>query len=278
MFKGRHLLIATMHEKEKVIAPILEKELGVKSLVAINLNTDELGTFTGEFERKDDPITTARKKCFLAMEIYDCDLAIASEGSFGPHPSMFFVHADDEFLLFMDRKNNLEIIEREISTATNFNSSEINTDTELLEFAEKSKFPSHSLIIRKTKDDFSEIVKGINTSEQLTNTFKRFISNFGTAYIETDMRAMYNPTRMKVIKDATKKLAKKINSLCPNCKTPGFGITEVNQGLPCESCNFPTRSTLSYLFTCQKCSFVKEQKYPKNKFTEEPTYCDICNP
>jgi len=278
MFKGRDLLIASMHEKEKVIGPILEKELGVKSLVAINLNTDALGTFTGEFDRKDDPITTARKKCLLAMEIYNCDLAIASEGSFGAHPQMFFAHADEEFLLFMDKKNNLEIIEREISTETNFNGSEINTINELLEFAKQTNFPSHALIIKKSKDDFSKIVKGITTSEQLTNTFHRFISNYGTVYVETDMRAMYNPTRMKVIETATKKLAKKINSLCPNCSTPGFGITEAISGLPCKQCRFPTRSTLSYIYSCKKCDFKKTEEFPKEKKVEDPLYCDFCNP
>lgn len=64
MFKGRNLLIATKHEKEKVIAPILEKELGVKCFVVTNLDTDEFGTFTGEIDRKDDPITTAKKNVF----------------------------------------------------------------------------------------------------------------------------------------------------------------------------------------------------------------------
>ena len=63
MFKGRKLLIATKHEKQKVIAPILETELGVKCFIVDNFDTDELGTFSGEIERKDDAITTARKKC-----------------------------------------------------------------------------------------------------------------------------------------------------------------------------------------------------------------------
>ena len=120
MFKGRKLLIATKHEKEKVIAPILEKELGVSWFVINDFDTDELGTFTGEIERKDDPIITARKKCLLAIELTNCDLAVASEGSFGPHPTIYFVPADDEFLLFFDKKNDLEIIVRELSTETNF--------------------------------------------------------------------------------------------------------------------------------------------------------------
>jgi hypothetical protein len=278
MFKDRSLLIATKHQKEKVIAPILEKELGVKCFVTPHLDTDQLGTFTGEIERKDDQITTARNKCLLAMELANCDLAVASEGSFGPHPTIYFIPADDEFLIFIDKKNNLEIIVRELSTETNFNGAEIKTENELIDFAYNANFPTHGLILSQSKDDFGDIEKGINNLEQLKKTFYNLISNYGTAYIQTDMRAMLNPTRMKVIQSAVQKLADKINTLCPDCKMPGFGIIDSKQGLPCEICNFPTRSALSHIFSCQKCSFTNEKKYPYGKETEDPMYCDVCNP
>ena len=249
MFKGRQLVIATKHGKEKVIAPILEKEFGVKCLVALDLDTDKLGTFTGEVERKDDPITTARNKCNMAMELTNCDLAIASEGSFGSHPTIFFIPADDEILILIDKKNGLEIIARELSTETNFNGSEIKNEKMLLEFAANTNFPSHGLILRKSRDEYADIVKGITNEEQLINVFYSLIDKFGTAYIETDMRAMYNPTRMKVIESAAKKLSEKLKVLCPVCNMPGFGITDAKEGLPCEICNFPTRSTIIYIYS-----------------------------
>ena len=278
MFKGRNLLIATKHEKEKVIAPILEKELGVKCFVPENFDTDILGTFTGEIERKDDPITTARKKCMLAMEATNCDMAMASEGSFGPHPSIFFVPGDDEFLIFIDKKNDLEIIARELSTETNFNGSIIKNKTQLKEFADSVGFPNHGLIAKSDKEVFTDIIKGIDSWKQLEEVFDYFTDKNGILYLETDMRAMYNPTRMKVIEKATLKLVKKINSLCPSCNTPGFDITELKPGLPCEICNFPTRSSLSYIYQCQKCSFAKQENYPNGKTTENAMYCDFCNP
>lgn len=278
MFEGRDLVIATRHNKEKVIAPILERELGVKCFVIPGLDTDELGTFTGEVERKGDPITTARNKCLLAMKLSNCDMAIASEGSFGPHPSLLFVHADDEFLMFLDKKNNLEIIVRELSMKTNFSGAVINSKTELAEFTAKANFPSHGLIVRKADSDFIEIEKGVTNWRKLAKLYTRFIKLYGSVYVETDMRAMHNPSRMRVIKSATIKLAHKINSLCPDCNTPGFGITDAKQGLPCELCRFPTRSTLSHIYSCQKCSYQKEETHPNNKYSEDPTYCDICNP
>ena len=214
----------------------------------------------------------------MAMEKENCDLAIASEGSFGAHPSIFFVHADDELLLFIDKKNELKIIARELSTDTNFNGEEIKTEKQLKDFAKQVKFPTHGLIVRKGKEDFTEIVKGITDWEKLKTTFHKFTEKYGTAFVETDMRAMYNPSRMKVIEKATEKLIAKIKSCCPQCCTAGFGITDAKKGLPCSLCGFKTRSILSYIYICQKCSYTKEEMYPNHKTTEEPMYCDICNP
>ena len=60
MFHNRRLIIATQHHKEKVIAPLFEEKLGVHCFTDSQLNTDVLGTFSGEVERNNDPITTAR--------------------------------------------------------------------------------------------------------------------------------------------------------------------------------------------------------------------------
>ena len=278
MFNGRRLLIVTKHQKEKVIAPLLEKELGVKCMVTENFDTDVLGTFTGEIERVHDPVTTARNKCHMAMELSDCDLAIASEGSFGLHPALYFIHADEEILLLVDKKNDLEFIVRELSTETNYNGEEIKTEKELIDFAKRVKFPSHGLIIRKAKEDSNLITKGITDWDQLKNIFNQLLNKYGIVYIETDMRAMYNPTRMSVIEKGDQKLIYKIRSICPQCNTPGFGITNATQGLLCKLCGFPTRSTFSYIYTCNKCSFTREELYPHKKLKEDPSYCDNCNP
>lgn len=278
MFKGRRLLIATKHEKEKVIAPLLAESLDLTCFVSEEFDTDTLGTFTGEVERKEDPVATARNKCLKAMELYGCDLGIASEGSFGPHPTIFFVPADEEILIFIDRRHKLEIVARALSTETNFDGEEIHTEDQLIRFAERAQFPSHALILRTAKTADAEIVKGITDWPRLKETFRQLLEKQGIVYAETDMRAMYNPTRMKVIEQAAHKLLEKIKSCCPGCNTPGFGISGAQAGLPCEWCNSPTRSTLSYLYQCQKCAFEKEEKYPHHKTHEDPMYCDICNP
>jgi hypothetical protein len=278
MFQNRKLIIATKHQKELVIAPILEKELGVSYFIDETFDTDALGTFTGEVERELDPIATAREKCLRAMKANNCDLGIASEGSFGSHPTIFFASADDEFLIFIDTKNNLEVIARELSTSTNFNGRQIQSQKELFEFAEQVGFPAHGLILRKSPNENTDIHKGITERAILQKSFDYFFSKYNSVYAETDMRALYNPTRMSVIEQATQKLAQKIKSTCPQCQTPGFGITDAKKGLECSSCGSPTNSILSYIYVCQKCKFTKEEIYPNKKTNEDPTYCDYCNP
>jgi len=90
------------------------------------------------------------------------------------------------------------------------------------------------------------------------------------------MRALYNPTRMKIIEKATMQLIEKINSKCPNCNHPGFGIVEANKGLRCELCNNPTNSILSYTYQCSNCNFKSEKATSKKM--EDPMYCNYCNP
>jgi len=278
MFAGRKVLIATKHKKELVLSPILEKELVVTCFVSEQFDTDTLGTFSGEIERKHDALTTLRNKCIHAANASKSDLVIASEGSFGAHPSIFFAHANQELVMLKDFKNDLEIIAKEISLETNFNGEKISNEKDLLTFAEKVNFPSHALILKSDEVNFSTIFKGIQSENELLEKFYELNNKNGFVYVETDMRAMFNPTRMKVIEKATWQLIEKIKSLCPTCQTPGFDIVDAVSGLPCELCKNPTRSTLYYLYQCKKCNHSSKKMFPRGITYEEPTYCDTCNP
>jgi hypothetical protein len=278
IFKGRKLVIATMHNKDKVIAPLLEKHLGVSCITASQLNTDSYGTFSGEVERKLSPLEVLRQKCNAAMDLENCDLAIASEGSFGCHPNYYFTQADDEFVMFIDRRHTIEIVERELSVNTNLNASYINNIDDLLDFAEKCQFPSHGLILKNKESGYTYLEKGISSKERLIQCFNECISIHGSVFIETDMRAMYNPTRMKVIERATEKLCEKINSKCPNCLFPGYSVQRVLSGLPCVSCSLPTKSTKALVFQCTSCLYEEIKEFPHGKQVEDPMYCDFCNP
>lgn len=278
LFRRRNIVIATMHKKETVIAPLLEKTLGAICIVPDHLNTDQFGTFSGEKERKDSPIATARKKCVVAMDETGCDIAIASEGSFGAHPYSFFSRADDELVLLVDRKNNIELLGRELSTETNFDGIHVKSISEALDFAKKVGFPSHGLIIKEKKENAKHIHKGIIDSTVLEDTLQEMLSNYGPVWIETDMRALFNPTRMGIIEKATQNLIEKMASHCPACNYPGYWVIDRVSGLPCALCHQPTQSTLTHLYGCIKCDYTSQKQFPNQKTVEDPTYCDFCNP
>ena len=87
-----------MHGKEKVIAPILEKELGVKVILPQNFDSDQFGTFTGDKARTGNQLEAARLKVQAAMKLTGADIGIASEGSFGAHPSIPFIQSNLELV------------------------------------------------------------------------------------------------------------------------------------------------------------------------------------
>jgi hypothetical protein len=277
-FAGRKMVIATKHRKEWVIGPVLKKALDVTYFSADSLDTDLFGTFSGEFPRTSTPIDAARAKCHAAMDLYNVDLAIASEGSFGPHPALFFVPAAEEYLVFMDRANELEISVKKLSSHTNYASLDVRSNDKLDAFLQRVQFPSHALLAKPSATDFTSIVKGISSVSKLYSTIDFFIKKYGTCQLETDMRAMMNPTRMQVIKELTHKLVEKINSTCPACHFPGFDVTEVERGLICEYCHCPTDSIQGHIYTCKRCHFTQEKKYPQGKRHEDPSFCKNCNP
>ncbi len=65
---------------------------------------------------------------------------------------------------------------------------------------------------------------------------------------------------------------------CPECNVPGFAVTDIKEGLECSLCYMPTRAIKSLIYCCQHCNFTKEVLHPNNKTSEDPMYCDFCNP
>lgn len=277
-FQGRTLVVASQHAKESVIAPRLSKAFNLKVTTAPNLDTDALGTFSGEIDRLLSPIDAARAKCQKALDLTGCDLAIASEASFGPHPIYPFVAAHEELLLMQDRKNDWEFLVKTLETTTNYNTWTIRSVEELADILEPAKFPSHALIVKKSASDASHCVKGIQSNTLLEETVQDFLHRYSICQVETDMRAMHNPTRMEVIARLTDLLIDQINTSCPQCDAPGFRISDIIRGLPCAICDHETRGIRAEIYTCSHCLYEEPRKKVGFPEKEDPMYCDYCNP
>lgn len=274
-FKGKKVVIATKHGKEIVIGPALEKSFGMECSVSENLDTDLLGTFTGEVERILTPVEAARQKCIFVLEEWDADFAIGSEGSFGPHNTLYFLPADEEYLVLMSREKDFEMVVKMTSLQTNYASYAMDSEGTLNTFLQQVKFPSHGLHV-KGPEGYLE--KGIRSENRLNQAIQEAVKRFGTYTLETDMRAMNNPTRMSVIQELTGKLVEKMRSCCPSCQRPGFSPTDVIRGLVCSCCSLPTKSVKSVIYSCEGCHYTSCIEFPDSKTTEDPMFCDFCNP
>lgn len=275
LFAHRVVVLATMHRKEQAIAPLIERHLGLTVTVPAGFDTDSFGTFTGEVKRPADQLSTARLKAEAALERTGETLAIASEGSFGPHPHLPFVPCNRELVVLIDRQYGLEIVGECLSTETNYRQQSVQNVQAAEAFAAAVDFPRHGLIVRANG---TVIAKGITTESALSTAVETALRQAATVQLETDMRALYNPTRMAVITQATEDLLRAIAKTCPACNCPGFREVKRWPGLPCALCGTPTLLTARIRHQCQRCDHTQDNPPADLPAKADPSYCPYCNP
>jgi hypothetical protein len=277
-FKNRKIAIATKHEKEKILKPLLKAALNVDSIVPQNFDTDIFGTFTREKKRTGNQLEAARKKAFAAMKVTGLDLAIASEGSFDAYAPMPFITSNFELVLLIDAKNKIEVRGHSRTLETNMAHICVSSVPEAITFAQSVGFPEHGVIIRKNEDS-KKMFKEVLTWNEFKSVCRSMIdeSEDGTLFLETDMRAHRNPTRMKNIELAVKDLIQNIQSTCPQCGIFGFVPVEIAGYLVCDSCGSDTDIPGKYIYKCQKCNST-EERWVNGKMYIGHEECLECNP
>lgn len=278
---GARTVIATMHGKERVIAPLLAEALGLDCLVPSAFDTDRFGTFTREIARTGSQLDAARAKIAAAFEHGPSTrVAIASEGSFGPHPQIPFVPLAREIVVMKDRVSGLELIGHYAGLSTNFGHTVVTDLAGASAFAERARFPGHGVIVMGCVDQQPTpgraLIKDIDDWAELQRAIDEVIAICGAAFVETDMRAHRNPTRMRTIKRATLDLVRRFRSLCPICARPGFAITKRLSGLPCSWCGGPTLALKADVYSCEGCGYREERAV--KAATADPGQCGECNP
>ena len=277
IYSGSSIALLTQHGKEKVIAPVLASAVECQVMLVTGFDTDKLGTFTRDIPRPGTQLDAARKKARIGMELAGTSLGLASEGSFGPDPytGMFLLNV--EMIIWIDDILGIEVVG--VASGKASLSHQLTADWEEAEkFAKKTGFPEHGLVIRPQHKDDPRIHKGITDWEVLRSAFDSACreADNGCAFLETDVRAHMNPTRMEVIAEATHDLARKLCSLCPACNTPGFQIADRVLGLPCENCGIPTRETMADIHRCVRCNYQVKVARPEKK--ARAGCCVFCNP
>ncbi|MDP9364611.1 MAG: hypothetical protein M3Q10_10380 [Chloroflexota bacterium] len=279
-FAGRRAAFGTMHGKERVVAPLLREALGIEVLVPSGFDSDRFGTFTRDVPRAGSQLEAARRKALAAMDASGLDLGIASEGSFGPHPAVPFVPADLELVVLVDRANGLEIVGHHVTTEAMFGHASVGAVDEAVAFAKSVGFPDHALVVRRGPDDPRDLAKGVGDETSLRAAVARLLaaSSDGRVFVESDLRAHRNPTRMAVIAEATRALVDTVRRCCPACGVPGFEVVERRPGLPCAWCRLPTDLTLALVYACRRCGHRAERGRDDGRDRANSGECPNCNP
>ena len=277
-YSGKRIILTSKHEKLKLIKPSFDRYIDCE-ISEIDLDTDQLGTFSGEIERVSPPRETAIHKARLGMASTGISIGIASEGSIGPDPIVPFVHSNIEYLTLVDDENDLIISETyrtfDITVATITTS----PGQDISEFLKKANFPVHGLMVRPNIDDKSNCIKGIIEHTSLLEAIEASsrISPNGFVIIESDLRAIHSPSRQKNISQAANLLAIRVSQLCPQCQTPGWGRVGYEKGLKCLECEQVNSNAIRQeILGCVKCENVEPGKVISTSL--DPSKCEYCNP
>ena len=277
-YSRKEAVITTKHEKGKLVAPAFQKILGLQ-VSECNTDTDTLGTFTGEIERKQSPRETVLIKARLGIEKSGVSIGIASEGSIGADPYIPFINSDLEMMAFVDAEHDIEIVESlrstEIVTATKI----IHAQDDLTEFLQRADFPNHKLIVRTQKRPTTFCIKGIDDEYSLRKAIDSVKNEDpdGVVVIESDLRAHCSPSRQKIISELSAKLATRIKQRCPECDAPGWGVVTYVKGVPCSACKRISENAIKEeVLGCSKCLHQQSGKIIANLL--DPSRCDWCNP
>ncbi len=281
-YRGATIILPTKHSKSLAVVPPFWSHLNADVLEYVT-DTDQLGTFSGEIEREGSALDCARQKCELAFELIgeQIEFSIASEGSFGPHPLIPFLARDQEILYFIDRKRNFHLHMVYASEKTNYQAKAVGTLDELQDFAMSAQFPSHALVLRPNdRSSKDHLYKGIVDKSLLKTSFEKAMIASGDrlVWVETDMRAQFNPSRMAIIGELADRMARRLATSCPSCHAPGWGLVNTENGLVCEGCGQQTDMILHEIHGCVLCSHMETRPRPDGLQVAPQMYCQFCNP
>lgn len=274
----RRMAMATIHGKERALSASFAA-IGIDLVLPSALDTDQFGTFTRDRPRSGTMLEAARAKAQAAMQETGLQAALASEGAYGPHPTIPLLAVGRELLLYVDAAQGFEIAEIRIDERPTFGHCPAVSVGDADAFLERIDFPEQGLVVAPVGRLNAPVAKGIRTVADLEIAIGTAVglSPTGRAHIETDMRAFMNPRRMVVIGEVGRQMTARLSTPCTHCRHPGWGKVRTEYGLPCSLCGCPTSLPRHDVFGCVSCG-VEERHEQAPGAVADPTYCALCNP
>ncbi len=276
-YRGRLIAVGTRHGKQRQFAPAFRTILGAALVTPRDLDTDRLGTFTGEVVRTESAVHAARAKTRLAMDATGLPYGLASEASYGVLPGGWCGH--EEILLFCDDVLGIEVLVGNRTASVPGLSHRV-ADAADLPAAILAGLPDQALTVRPWvpgPDGGTAPVKGITDDAALSAAVAAAAARSaeGLAVVEPDLRAHRNPSRRRVLTRLAETLAARLATACPGCDAPGFGRVGAEPGLPCRLCGTPTPLLHNEIHGCAACPHQMTRPVPGGA---DPAVCPSCNP
>lgn len=277
-YRNQAVALLTRHGKESVIAPVLDVATGCRVVLVDGYDTDRLGTFTRDIPRAGTQLDAARTKARLGMQLSGMTVGLGSEGAFGRDPVTGLVPWNVEMVAWVDDRAGIEVVGTAYGAA-NFAHLLTPDLAEARAFAAQWGFPGHGIVMRPAHRDDARIHRDVASQTALDTDFMRLRAQAanGLVFLETDLRAHANPTRMDMIRRGTVDLAARLGAYCPACAAPGFWRVERVAGLPCADCGTPTGDPRADVLGCVRCPH-RETRARAESDTADPSRCDYCNP
>ena len=276
-YQGRRGVLATKHDKAPLVAPVLHASVGL-IVEGISVDTDVLGTFSGDVARPGGPWETAVAKARLGMSAADCLIGLASEGSIGPDASAPFVICAVELVVLVDDERGIVVAEAERGFDIATVAGDVAPGDHLDDLLRQGRFPEHAMIVRPASGLGKPIFKGIVTVRELERAIRSCASasGDGRARVETDLRAHRCPSRRPIIARAAQRLAARLASCCSDCGSPGWGLVRVELGVPCSWCGGNVQVPRADVMACPLCPATRTVSRAQR--TADPRNCEWCNP
>ena len=175
----------------------------------------------------------------------------------------------------LERQSGKVVIGCHLTADTNFMQTEARSWGEVQTFADAIGFPSHSLVMMKSKDG-PVLAKGLSSHDEVKSICQPRFEVGGTVWLEADMRAHLNPTRLAAVAAATADLVRRLQARCPVCQYPDW-IPRIRDGRPCAWCRRPTLEGWIEEHSCEFCGHRIEQCIEPGR-KGDPGHCTYCNP
>lgn len=270
-FQGAHFGLLSLHDKASIIAPLLAERWQASLTNTTAFDTDSLGTFSGEVERRLSPLECALRKARLALELTGADFGLGSEGSFGLAPWGFGV-LNQELVACVPAGADWVVVGCHASPVAVAECRYGDSDA-LAKFWQT--LPEGQGVMLSGD---GRVAKGLCSASEVQAHLaawygERIPPDVRIAY---DLRAHQSPVRRGNIARAVINLLERLDNPCSHCGRPGFWPDHREIGLPCAECGAPTNSLLARIARCEGCGC--QQAYPVEVQHADPASCPLCNP